>query len=92
MMDSRHVHADRLKVGGKSSQPPTFQISRVRVLVGPSSAAWGRGPGDHGRVAYVTTDGGTTAPPDGIVRRATLLRTELQPHAAPSTPAAALVT
>ena len=43
------------------------------VLVGPSSAAWRRGPGDHGRVAYVTTDGGTTAPPDGIVRRATLL-------------------
>lgn len=50
------------------------------VLVGPSSAAWGRGPGDHGRVAYVTTDGGTTAPPDGIVRKATLLRVELRPH------------
>jgi hypothetical protein len=47
------------------------------VLVGPSSAAWGRGPGDHGRVAYVTTDGGTTAPPDGIVRRAALLRLEM---------------
>jgi len=47
------------------------------VLVGPSSAAWGRGPGDHGRVAYVTTDGGTTAPPDGIVRKAALLRVEL---------------
>jgi hypothetical protein len=62
------------------------------VLVGPSSAAWGRGPDDHGRVAYVTTDGGTTAPPDGIVRRATLLRVELQPHAAPSTPATAPVT
>lgn len=47
------------------------------VLVGPSSAAWGRHPGDHGRVAYVTTDGGTTAPPDGVVRKATLLRVEL---------------
>lgn len=47
------------------------------VLVGPSSAAWGRGPGDYGRVAYVTTDGGTTAPPDGIVRKAALLRVEL---------------
>ncbi len=46
------------------------------TLVGPSSAAWGRGPGDHGRVAYVTTDGGTTAPPDGTVRRAALLRVE----------------
>lgn len=48
------------------------------ILVGPSSAAWGRGPGDYGRVAYVTTDGGTTAPPGGIVRKAALLRAELQ--------------
>jgi hypothetical protein len=49
------------------------------ILVGPSSAVWGRGPGDYGRVAYVTTDGGTTASPDGIVRKAALLRVELQP-------------
>ena len=47
------------------------------TLVGPSSAAWGRGPGDHGHIAYVTTDGGTTAPPDGIVRQAALLRVQL---------------
>jgi hypothetical protein len=47
------------------------------TLVGPSSAAWGRRPGDHGRVAYVTTDGGTTAPPNGVVRNAALLRVEL---------------
>jgi hypothetical protein len=46
-------------------------------LIGPSSAAWGRGPTDYGRVAYVTTDGGTTAPPpDGIVRPARVLRVE----------------
>jgi hypothetical protein len=51
------------------------------VLVGPSSAVWGRRPGDPGRVAYVTTDGGTTAPPDGIVRQAALLRAELHPSA-----------
>jgi hypothetical protein len=49
-------------------------------LVGPSSATWGRGPGEQGRVAYVTTDGGTTAPPpDGIVREAALLRVQLHP-------------
>jgi hypothetical protein len=47
------------------------------VLVGPSSAVWGRGTDDLGRMAYVTTDGGTTAPPDGIVRKAALLRVEL---------------
>ena len=52
-------------------------------LIGPSSAAWGRGPTDYGRVAYVTTDGGTTAPPpDGIVRPAQLLRVEFSPLAA----------
>jgi len=56
-------------------------------LVGPSSAAWGRRPGDYGRIAYVTTDGGLVAPPtDDIVRPARLLRAELRP---PSTAEAA---
>jgi hypothetical protein len=50
------------------------------VLAGPSSAYWGREPGDYGRVMYVTTDGGTTAPPDGVVRPAALLRVELSPR------------
>jgi hypothetical protein len=51
------------------------------VLVGPSSAAWDRGPHAHAtgqaQVIYVTTDGGTTAPPEGIVLEAALLRVEL---------------
>lgn len=51
------------------------------TLVGPSSAAWGRGPDDRGRIAYVTTDGGTTAPPDNITRHAAVLRAEFSyPH------------
>ena len=46
-------------------------------LIGPSSAAWARGATDYGRVAYVTTDGGTTAPPpDGKIRPARVLRVE----------------
>ena len=46
-------------------------------LIGPSSAAWGRLPGDHGKVAFVTTDGGTAwPPPDGVRRPAKLLRVE----------------
>jgi hypothetical protein len=48
------------------------------VVVGPSSAYWGREPGDVGKVMYVTTDGGTTAPPDGNVRNAALVRVELK--------------
>jgi hypothetical protein len=55
------------------------------VLVGPSSACWGCEPGDKGRVLYVTTDGGTTAPPAGVVRNAALLRVELDPRAATET-------
>lgn len=47
-------------------------------MVGPSSAYWGREPGDVGKVMYVTTDGGTTAPPDGNVRNAALVRVELK--------------
>jgi hypothetical protein len=38
------------------------------TLVGPSAAAWGRAPGDYGRIAYVTTDGGTASPPQGPSR------------------------
>ena len=49
------------------------------VIAGPSSAYWGREPSDEGKVLYVTTDGGTTAPPDGVVRNAALLRVELSP-------------
>ena len=30
-------------------------------LIGPSNAAWGRGPDDYGRAADVTPDGETTA-------------------------------
>ncbi|HTX96176.1 MAG TPA: hypothetical protein VME67_15730 [Mycobacterium sp.] len=46
-------------------------------LIGPSSIAWGRGPAEYGRLAYVSTDGGTTAPPpDGKIRPAQLLRVE----------------
>jgi len=53
------------------------------LLAGPSSVAWSRRPDEYGRVAYVTTDGGTTAPPDGVVRQATLVRVDFQ-HAGPA--------
>lgn len=46
----------------------------TETLVGPSSGVWRRGPGDYGRVAYFTTDGGTAQSPDGVSRTAKLLR------------------
>jgi hypothetical protein len=46
-------------------------------LIGPSSVAWGRAPGDYGRVAYVTSDGGFIAPPPDGARDAKLLRLDL---------------
>jgi hypothetical protein len=56
-------------------------------LIGPSSGAWSRIPGEYGKVAFFLSDGGTASPPpDGIVRPAKLLRVELpnasEPHKA----------
>jgi hypothetical protein len=56
-------------------------------LVGPSSGAWSRAPGEHGRVAFFTSDGGTKVPPkDGIVRPAKVLRVEFDWRSAESEP------
>lgn len=54
------------------------------VLAGPSAMTWGREPGQVGRVAYVTTDGGRTSlPPDGVIRKPALLRLELSSEIPP---------
>ena len=45
-------------------------------LIGPSSGAWSRAPGDYGKVAYFISDGGTASPPPGGPRPAKLLRVE----------------
>jgi len=48
-------------------------------LVGPSSGAWGRAEGEYGRLAFFTTDGGTTSlPADGVLRPAKILRVEFE--------------
>jgi hypothetical protein len=51
----------------------------TETLVGPSAGAWGRAQGKKGRVAYFTSDGGTAQPPDGVYRKAKVLRVELPP-------------
>jgi hypothetical protein len=45
-------------------------------LIGPSAGSWGRAPGEYGRVAYFTTDGGTASPPEGGPRPAKLMKIE----------------
>ena len=46
-------------------------------LIGPTSGIWGRGADEYGRVAYFLSDGGTaSAPPDGVARRAKVLRVQ----------------
>ncbi|GAA0938475.1 MULTISPECIES: hypothetical protein [Streptomyces violaceusniger group] len=71
---------DRVLLDGPPDQPRDIVLGDpldLRLL-GPSSIAWGRGPGEYGRVAYLITDGGTTAPPpDGRARRSKVLRMEL---------------
>ena len=67
-----------LRPGGSGARQVVAGEPFDERLVGPSSAAWGRRPGDRGRVAYVTTDGGLISPPtDDLVRPARLLRAEL---------------
>jgi hypothetical protein len=48
-------------------------------LIGPSSGAWGRSPGDYGRVAYFIMDGGTASPPPTGAQCAQLIRVDFQP-------------
>ena len=47
-------------------------------LIGPSSGAWSRSPGDYGRTAYFIMDGGTASPPPGGPRPAKLFRVDFQ--------------
>jgi hypothetical protein len=70
---------ERVPLDPHSGQAETVaSVPFSPLLVGPSDFAWGPGPDDVGSVAYITTDGGLTAPPpDGIVRPARLLRAEL---------------
>ena len=37
----------------------------TEALIGPCSVAWGRAPGEYGKVAYVISDGGTASPAPG---------------------------
>jgi len=45
-------------------------------FIGPSAGHWGRGQGEYGRVAFLTTDGGTATPPPGGPRPAKVMKAE----------------
>ena len=51
----------------------------TEALIGPSGGAWGRQPGELGRMAFFIMDGGTASPAPGGARPAKLLRVEFQP-------------
>ena len=46
-------------------------------VLGPTAGSWSRAPGDYGRVAYFTTDGGHMNPYEGKAREALVVRVEL---------------
>lgn len=76
----RENRIDRVALEPSAGEPPLAIAGPPLddLMFGPSSAAWSRAPGEAGRVLYVATDGGRTAPPpDGNVREARLLRLEL---------------
>jgi hypothetical protein len=71
---------DRVSLTPASNPAPRDSVLGnpvMDLMIGPTSAAWSRKPSEHGRVAYVTTDGGIKEPmPDGL-RPAKVLRVTL---------------
>ena len=49
----------------------------TEALIGPCSVAWGRAPGEYGKVAYVISDGGTASPGPSGPLPARLQRVEI---------------
>lgn len=71
---------ERAPLDPASSAPARLAVAGdpfTDALIGPTSVDWGRGPGDYGRIAYATTDGGVIQlAPDGVLRPARLVRLE----------------
>jgi hypothetical protein len=82
-----HV-VERAPLEAGSSAPGLLAIAGdpfTDKLIGPTSLDWGRAPGDYGRIAYVTTDGGTVQlAPDGVLRPARLMRIDFAGDSRPS--------
>jgi hypothetical protein len=75
----RENRIDRIPLQRGGVVRPLAGTPLNEMLLGPSSAAWSRAPGEIGQVLYVTTDGGQTAPPPGgTVQNAKVVRMDLQ--------------
>ena len=46
-------------------------------LIGPSAGHWARRPGEYGKIAFFTSDGGTASPPEIGPQTAKLMKIEL---------------
>jgi hypothetical protein len=71
---------DRLSLEPGQNTNGRFSVAGdpfTEELIGPSAGACGMAPGEYGRLAYFTSDGGTASPPAGGVRPAQLVRVEL---------------
>ena len=74
MLGGGRLRGDAARPGsvGKSVVGDPF----TEALVGPCSGAWGRAPGEYGKVAYFISDGGTASPAPGGPLPAKLQRVE----------------
>jgi hypothetical protein len=70
---------DRLSLEPSKNEGTRISIAGdpfTPTLIGPSSTRWGKGSGEYGRVAFITTDGGTASPPEGGPQPAKLVKIE----------------
>jgi hypothetical protein len=66
-----------LEPGNYASESRSIAGSPLKdELIGPSAGHWGRGRGEYGRVAFLTTDGGTATPPARGARPAKVIKAE----------------
>ena len=77
----RNNTIDRIDLDPTQNIGPVQSVAGVPFttdLIGPTSGVWGRGTGDHGKIAYFTTDGGIASPPSGVgVQPSKVLKVEL---------------
>ena len=73
---------DRLSLEPEQNSEKRISIAGdpfTHKLIGSSAGHWGRRPGEYGRLAFFTTDGGTASPPEIGPQPARLMKIDLLP-------------